>query len=114
MSLQRSEREAEARARAIEEAKQAVISALVASLEREKRYPTAAHRLGIEGQVMALVHVDTQGRIISASTKGNESEPMLERATREALLRVQKKWVPMPLPEPMTLNIPIRYNLETR
>jgi len=95
----------------IEEAKQAVLSSLIAGLEREKRYPTAARRLGIEGQVTASVHLDSQGRIISASVKRNESEPMLERATVEALERVQKKWNPMPLPEPMILNIPIRYNL---
>ncbi|MDR0499219.1 MAG: TonB family protein [Holophagales bacterium] len=114
VAVQHNEQEMEVRAKKLEEAKQAVISVLVASLEREKRYPAAAHRLGIEGQVMALVRVDSQGRIVSTSAKGNEPEPMLERATLEALQRVQKKWTPMPLPEPMTLNIPIRYNLENR
>jgi hypothetical protein len=37
---------------------------------------------------------------------------VLEKATTEALQRVQKKWRPVPLPEPVTVNVPIRYNLE--
>jgi protein TonB len=106
------QRSGESGAQKIEDARQALLSVLIAGLEREKRYPAAARRLGIEGQVMAVVRVDSQGRIISASVVGNESDPMLERATLEALERVQKKWIPMPLPEPMILNIPIRYNLE--
>jgi len=111
-TMQHSEHEGETRAQMTEKTKQAVLSLLIASLEREKRYPAAARRLGIEGQVMASVHLNSQGRIISASAKGSESEPMLERATLEALQRVQKKWLPIPLTESMILNVPIRYSLE--
>jgi len=113
-TVRRPEQEREAGAQKLEEVRQAVLSALIVSMEREKRYPASARRLGIEGQVMAIVRLDSQGRIISTSAKGNESESMLERATLEALERVQKKWTPMPLPEPMILNIPIRYNLEKK
>jgi protein TonB len=104
-----------ARARTLEEAKQAILAALVASLEQEKRYPAAARRLGIEGLVMAQVRIDGQGRIVGMGTKGS-GDPVLEKATADALQRVQRKWIqkkwsPMPLPE-LTLNVPVRYSLE--
>jgi protein TonB len=100
------------RARTLEEAKQAIIAALIASLEQEKRYPAAARRLGIEGLVTAQVQIDSLGRIVGAGIKGGGSDPMLERATTEALQRVQKRWRPVPMLEPVTVNVPIRYSLE--
>jgi protein TonB len=99
------------RARTLEEAKQAILTALVASLEQEKRYPAAARRLGVEGLVMAQVQIDGAGRIVGAGVKGS-ADPLLEKAAADALQRVQKKWRPIPLPEPVTVNVPIRYNLE--
>jgi protein TonB len=99
------------RARTLEEAKQAILAALVASLEQEKRYPAAARRLGVEGLVMAQVQIDGAGRIVGAGVKGS-ADPLLEKAAADALQRVQKKWRPIPLPEPVTVNVPIRYNLE--
>jgi protein TonB len=96
----------------IEEARQTLLSALIASLEREKRYPTAARRLGIEGRVIAEVRVDSKGPIISISVKSNTPQEMLERATLEALQRVRNKWSPVQVPESMTLNIPILYSLK--
>jgi protein TonB len=99
------------RARTLEEAKQAILTALVASLEQEKRYPAAARRLGIEGLVMVQVQIDGTGRIVGAGVKGS-ADPLLEKAAADALQRVQKKWRPLPLPEPVTVNVPIRYNLE--
>jgi protein TonB len=101
-----------AQARTLEETKQAILAALIASLELEKRYPAAARRLGIEGLVMAQVQIDSMGRIVGTGIKGSGSDPMLEKATSDALQRVQKKWRPVPLSEPITVNVPIRYNLE--
>jgi len=96
------------RARTREEIEQVLLD----SVEREKRYPAAARRLGVEGLVIAHVQIDSQGRIVSVNIKGNGADPMLERATLDALQRIQKKWNPTPLTEAMTLNIPIRYSLE--
>lgn len=101
-----------ARTRRAEEARQTLLSALIARLEREKRYPVAARRLGLEGQVMAVVRVDAQGRITSVSANADEAQAVLERATLEALQRVQENWKPTPVPEPMTLRIPVRYSLK--
>jgi protein TonB len=100
------------RARTLEEAKQAILAALVADLEQEKRYPAAARRLGVEGLVMARVQIDSTGRIVGAGIKESGAHPLLETAAADALQRVQKKWRPIPLPEPVTVNVPIRYNLE--
>jgi protein TonB len=108
---QQPDQESLTRAQRAAEARQTLLSALVARLEREKRYPTAARRLGIEGQVMAMVQVDSQGRIISVSARSGEEQAILEKATLDALQRVQAKWSPVPVPEAMTLNIPIRYSL---
>jgi len=96
------------RARTREEIEQALLD----NVEREKRYPAAARRLGVEGLVIAQVQIDSQGRIVGVNIKGNGADPMLERATMEALQRIQKKWNPTPLTEPMMLNIPIRYSME--
>ena len=95
----------------VAETQQSLLSTLIASLEREKRYPSAARRLGIEGLVMAQVQLDSRGRIIAIQAKASEREAMLERATLEALQRVQNKWNPVPIPEPATLNVPVRYSL---
>ena len=96
------------RARTREEIEQALLD----SVEREKRYPAAARRLGVEGLVIAQVQIDSQGRIVGVNIKGNGADPMLEKATVEALQRIQKKWSPTPLMEAVTLIIPIRYSLE--
>ncbi len=94
------------------EARQTLLSALIARIEREKRYPPAARRLGLEGVVQVEVRVDVQGRIISVRTREGQAHTVLEKATRETLQRVQEDWKPMPMPEATTLNIPIRYSLK--
>lgn len=106
------DQESRDRARKAEETRQTLLSVLVARLEREKRYPTAARRLGVEGQVTAMVRVDSQGRIISVNARAHEPQAMLEQATLEALQRVQDKWTPVPVPESMTFSIPVRYSLK--
>lgn len=96
---------------ALKEARQTLLSALIARIEKEKRYPTSARRLGLQGQVTAEVRVDAQGRIIAVRVKGGGIHAILEKATMETLNRVQDKWKPVPVPEAMTLHIPIRYTL---
>ncbi len=94
------------------QARQTLLSALIARIEQEKRYPTAARRLGLEGVVLAEVRVDAQGRIVSVRTQEGQSHALLEKATRETLQRVRDGWRPVPVPEATTLNIPIRYSLK--
>ena len=96
---------------AVKEARQTLLSALIARIEKEKRYPTAARRLGLEGQITAVVRVDAQGRIVSVGVQGAGAHAILEKATEEALNRVRSNWNPVPVPEAMTLRIPIRYTL---
>lgn len=95
------------------EARQTLLSALLARIEKEKRYPTAARRLGLEGQVTVTVKVDAQGRIAGIQVQGADAHAVLEKATQEALNRVRSKWTPVPVPEAMTLRIPIKYSLKS-
>lgn len=95
----------------VKEARQTVLSALIARIEKEKRYPTSARRLGLEGQLTVVVRVDAQGRIASVSVRGEGTHAILEKATSEAMNRVRGNWKPVPVPEAMTLHVPIRYTL---
>jgi protein TonB len=94
------------------EARHNLLAALVAAIEREKRYPMAALRLRLEGVVDMVVHIDGQGAIREVGVKNARAHPTLEKAALEALRRVQAKWSPLPAPESMSIDIPIRYTIE--
>jgi protein TonB len=98
---------------ALAEARQTLLSALIAGIEREKRYPPAARRLGLEGTVTVVVRLDEQGRIADIRVRGNPAHALLERATLETLERVQAKWRALPVPEPVTLTVPVLYVLKS-
>ena len=105
-----AERQAAARTAAV--ARQTLLSALIARIEKEKRYPNAARKLGLEGTVTVLVQVDASGRILSVRAKQGAAHSLLEKATMETLNKVQEKWTPVAVPEAMTFSIPIRYDLK--
>jgi protein TonB len=97
---------------AVKEARQTLLSALIARIEKEKRYPASARRLGLEGQVTAVVRVDSQGRIVSVGVQEVRGHAILEKTTIETLNRVRSAWKPVPVPEAMTLHIPVLYTLK--
>ncbi|MDR3174964.1 MAG: TonB family protein [Desulfovibrio sp.] len=95
--------------RVSEEERQSLLSALIAAMERAKRYPAAARRLGLEGRVIAVVQIDGQGRISGVRIRKEQAHAVLEKAALDTMLLVQRNWRPMPVREPMTLAIPVRY-----
>jgi protein TonB len=105
------EDQSRARATAVE-ARQTLLSALIARIEREKRYPATARRLGLEGLVTAVVRVDGQGNIVGVSARGEGAHAALEKAALETLQRVRDGWTPIPVPEPLTVHIPVRFSLK--
>jgi protein TonB len=93
------------------EERQSLLSALIAAMERAKRYPMAARRLGLEGRVIAVVQIDGQGRISEVRIQGGKAHAVLEKAALDTMLLVQRNWRPMPVRKPMALAIPVRYSI---
>lgn len=92
-------------------AMQNAISALLASLEKEKRYPNSARRLGLEGQVFINVDLDGRGAIRSYRLNDADTHPILQKSVMQAMERVRKKWQPVEISRAVTVQIPVRFEL---
>ena len=68
--------------------------ALMAKLERHKRYPVAASRRGVKGVVVVRFKVDRSGHVISSEIKESSGSPILDEEALELLKRAS------PLPTP--------------
>jgi periplasmic protein TonB len=88
-------------------------SALVARLERYKRYPAEAQAHGEQGVVQLAFNVDRQGRVHNARILRSSGSHLLDRATLALIERAQ----PLPAPPPeihgaeIAIVVPIRYNI---
>lgn len=94
------------------QAEQSAVSALLARLEKEKRYPNSARRLGLQGLVFLHVELDGRGAIRSYRLEGGETHPILQKSALQAMERVRKKWRPVGLPRPVTVRVPLRFELQ--
>ncbi|MBO7476128.1 MAG: energy transducer TonB, partial [Campylobacter sp.] len=83
-----------------------------------KKYPQKARRMGKEGIVTISVSIDKNGNVLSASIKKSSEFADLD----EAGLELFKKASPIPaapseiigMNSQMTFNMPINYNLKDR
>ncbi len=88
-------------------------SALVARLERFKRYPAEARARGVEGVAQLAFDVDRSGRVHRAHIVRSSGSDLLDRATLALIERAQ----PLPPPPPqlrgaqIAITVPIRYNI---
>lgn len=94
-----------------QQARQNAISALLAKLEKEKRYPNSARRMGLEGQVFINVELDSRGAIRSYRLDGADTHPILQKSAMQAMERVYKKWQPVAISSAVTVQIPVRFEL---
>lgn len=93
------------------EALQRLARALAQAFERVRRYPTAAKRIGIEGEALLSVSVNQAGQILGIEKKG-ELHPYLEAALSEAVSAMQSRWQPVEaLPEPVRIEMNAFYKL---
>ena len=87
-------------------------SALVARLERNKRYPSDAG--GVRGVAVLAFTIDRSGGVHNARIAKSSGSPALDRETLALAARVQ------PLPPPpaelsgaqIPISVPLRYNMD--
>lgn len=91
-------------------AAQSAASVLLARLEKEKRYPNSARRLGLEGSLILRVELDNSGNIRSYRVEG-DAHHILQSAAAQAMERVRQKWKPIPVQKNMSLRVPLRFVL---
>lgn len=88
-------------------------SALVARLERYKRYPAEAQARGEQGVAQLAFSVDRAGRVHHARIVRSSGSSLLDRATLALIARAQ----PLPPPPPemrgaqIAVVVPIRYHI---
>ena len=88
-------------------------TALVARLERYKRYPSEAQAHGDEGVAQLAFSVDRSGGVHNARIVRSSGSSLLDRATLDLIARAQ----PLPPPPPevrgaqIAIVVPINYNL---
>lgn len=87
--------------------------ALLAHLERHRRYPAAARQRRQEGISLVLFSIDRQGRVVTSRLQNSSGHPLLDQESLELLRRAQ------PLPPPpaevagdrVELSVPVRFSL---
>ncbi|HHH38269.1 MAG TPA: TonB family protein [Sedimenticola sp.] len=83
------------------------LATLLSRIEREKRYPRAARRRGIQGKVDSRFELDCKGRISGLRLRSKEK--MLRGATRRAIEAAR----PLPAPPPgVPCPMPVHFVME--
>ena len=85
------------------------------SMESHKRYPIAARRLGLEGDVVVKIKIDRVGKLIGAPTVAKSCGH--EVLDKEAVRMVQQAAPFQPLPsafdkDTATIKLPVRFRLK--
>lgn len=86
---------------------------LTAWLEKHKRYPRRARRLGLQGTVMLYFVIDRSGRVVEWEIRDRSAHRILDDAVAEMIQRAN----PLPaMPESMQvskleLTVPVRFSL---
>jgi protein TonB len=87
--------------------------AIVAHLNRHKRYPDAARLRGSQGAVSVTFSIDRTGSVISARILTSSGSPVLD----EEAMAVLRRASPLPTPpvempgEPLHLTLPIQFRI---
>ncbi|MFQ5839679.1 MAG: energy transducer TonB [Candidatus Methylomirabilales bacterium] len=86
-----------------------LIQALLARIERAKRYSPEARRLGVEGTVEVQFTIDVQGRAKEVRVIRSSGSALLDAASVETVKRAE----PLP-PVGGVIRVPIAYRLRDR
>jgi protein TonB len=89
---------------------QAILSALRGRIVKEIRYPAIARVSGWTGTVVLSIHLDSAGRFAQAVVRRSSGYEVLDRAAVALLRKVTP--VSNPLSRPVTIEIPIAYELK--
>jgi len=108
---QKAENGNKANHHASREAKQTVVSILVAQIDKYKRYPSSARKLGLEGVVSIRVTIDAQGRITNITFSGGGAHPSLQKAAAETMAKVRGNWKPPSVSQGISVTVPLRFSL---
>ena len=97
-------------------ARKAYARGMHASRESHKRYPIAARRLGLEGDVVVKIKVDRVGKLIGLPSVAKSCGH--EVLDKEALRMVKQAAPFLPLPsafekDSATIKLPVRFRLKT-
>ncbi len=93
------------------QARQTLLSYLLAQFEKYKHYPATARKLGLEGVVHVAVSVDSRGNFTSIQLKDDNSHPVLRKATTDTIEKIRNNWRPQASPHAMSIVVPLRYSL---
>jgi len=103
---------AEAQAGAEIAAYQAMLSALRSRIERDIRYPGIARANGWQGTVLLVARMDGGGHLLGTLVRRSSGYETLDRAAASLLRKIMKGApVPNPLRQPVSIEIPIVYEL---
>lgn len=91
---------------------QALLARVVEQLEKHKRYPQAARKLGLEGVVRLQVRFSPQGGMVHIRLLDSKAHAMLCKSGLESMRKVQELWAAQPLERETVLDIAVRYTLE--
>ncbi len=96
------------------QAKQTTLSYLIAQLEKYKKYPTAARKLGLEGVVNIRVSIDSNGNLASIIAESTSLHPLLQKSVEETVNKVKENWKAQGQAQSISLVIPFRYKIVDR
>lgn len=89
-------------------------SYLLAQVEKYKRYPQAARRIGLEGIVHMKFTIDGQGALFRVELAAHSAHQILARSARQTMDRIQKNWTPVSVSREISIIVPLRYTLNDR
>lgn len=94
-----------------EQRRREVLAVLMVAMEKHKRYPKQARRVGAEGSAWLAVSIGADGRVTACSLDRQGDHPLLDRATEQ----LGKKLVGLETPgrgAPLRVLVPVRYSLK--
>ncbi|QHI68518.1 energy transducer TonB [Tichowtungia aerotolerans] len=83
---------------------------VIEQIEREKYYPPAAERFGLQGTFDLLVILDEHGTILSAEVLGGEGHRILRQALEKMLVKLPGRSFGQPIGE--TLAFEVEFSFE--
>lgn len=81
-------------------------------IEAQKEYPMDARLKHVEGRVVVRIVIQEDGQIVSAAVAKSSGHDTLDQAALETVRKISPIALTQPLEQsPVTLHIPIRYQL---
>ena len=88
----------------------AILSILRERIISETRYPAIARANGWKGRVILAVRLDEKGKLLQAVVRQSSGYEVLDRAAVTLMRKITP--VENPLAEPVTIEVPILYELK--